>query len=178
MEVINTHKKLLIVFSCIVVVCFLAIQSFYWWLDSPFIIPDRSIAYHSTTELIDLYWENKEELTQAAEAVLASEAFLQKIKEGYGGDEYIMFKSDIKYFSEDDWEIIVNVFKTFRPYTITRSLSDGYDVVYISFGERIEDGTLMDHGLFYFKNPEAAKDYESYIWVGELEHIDGCWYVD
>ena len=175
----NFVKKHHILLTCIVllIVAVLGIEAFIAWVDAPLIIPNRSIESHAKSELIDLYWENKENLNITARSILGSEAFLTKLKEN-DEDEYIKFKSDSKYFTENDWEAIVDVFETFRPYAITRSLRGGYDVVYIDFDHRREDGTYKHNGLFYFEDPEAVERYERYLWVGKMEHIDGCWYVD
>lgn len=178
MGFLKKHKKGIIILLCVLFVPLIIFQTVYWWVNYQLIIPDRSIASHSKSKLIDLYWDNKVALNEAAESILSSSSFERKIRDGYDGDEYIMFKSDSKYFTKSDWKSIVKVFKIFRPYCITRSFRAGYDVVYISFGEREENGRRKRNGLYYFKVPEAAECYEGYIWVGELEHIDGYWYVD
>lgn len=178
MNFIKKYKKVLFGLLCIVLVAIVSIQVFYLWINVPFIIPGSSLVSHTKYELIDLYRENRDELNKAAEAILTSDLFLDKIKDGEDGDEYILFKSDSQYFSKSDWEAIVDVFKTLRPYSIDRSLRDGYDVVYIVFTERTEDGVKKHNNLYYIKDAEAVKCYEEYIWVGELEHIDGYWYID
>lgn len=171
-------KKTIIVFLCIILVVLAVYQLICWWINAPYIIPSNSLVSHTKYELIDLYYENKDELNKTAESILKSNSFLEKIKSGDDEDEYIMFKSDSQYFSESDWETIVDVFETLRPYSIDRSLRDGYDVVYLVFAERTEDGVRRSNNLYYIKDLEAVKCYENNIWVGKLEHIDGYWYVE
>ena len=139
--------------------------------------PLASLFFASDTS-VDVYKNTGLALICAMLPIPIVNCILDKIKDGEDGDEYILFKSDSQYFSKSDWEAIVDVFKTLRPYSIDRSLRDGYDVVYIVFTERTEDGVKKHNNLYYRKDAEAVKCYEEYIWVGELEHIDGYWYID
>ena len=172
------NKTILRTVISIVFVVLLIIPLFCLWANSPFIIPGHTVEWYSKEDLIQLCYENYDELNKVAESILDSKAFLEQIRGEDDGDEYIMFKSDSQFFAESEWENIVHVFKTIRPYSIDRSLRDGYDVVYISFALPSCDRTEEQHCLYYIKNPEAVLYYEANAWVGELEHINGYWYID
>lgn len=147
------------------------------WSNEPFIIPACSVATYTKDELVDLYWAHKDELTKVAEIVLASDTLRQRIRDAYEVDWGIFAKYDKRYFSDSDWNKIVDLFKKTRPYMIMRSLRQG-DTVYFDFRVRRLNNVEIKNSLYYFKSTATMEIFKKFIWVGELEHLDGYWYID
>jgi len=145
---------------------------------APEIIPQDSIILYSKDELIEAYWRYKDELNEVAEIVLNSNSFRQRIIDGKEGDWDICSDYVKGDFSEEEWGSIVDLFEKIRPYMLMRSLREGNNVFYINFGQRKVNGDWISNSLYYFKTDKAVDDFSKYSWVGELEHIDGYWYVD
>jgi len=156
----------------IALICLTSCDFYY-----PFIIPYNSVTSYTKDEFMDMYWEHKDELSEVAEIVLASDSLKQRIRDNNEIDWAIHSDSVKDDFSEEDWEKIVDLYEKIRPVTIMRALRKNDDVVYIRFYSIEEDGSYID-SLFYFKNAETAEAYKGYSWVGELEHLDGYWYVE
>ena len=144
----------------------------------PSIIPFESEVAWTKEELIEVYWEYKEELDEVAEIVLASESLYERMRET-NDDGFISSEAYKKYFSEGDWEKIVDLFEKIRPSELIRSLRLSDDVVSIDFKGRNVEGDHIWASLYYFKNPETAEAYKGYSFVGDgLEHLDGYWYIN
>ena len=134
-----------------------------------FLTPLGGEIVYTKDELIDMYWENKDELTEVAEIVLASDSLLQKIIDTDDKDWTINHQVDKQYFSEEDWKKIVVLFKKIRPYMIIRK-RDG--AVFIDFSHRKKEGSEIGTSLRYFSNGGIYAGVK-----GRLEHLDGYWYV-
>ena len=175
MNLFRTHKKdvgrfLKLTAIFIAVMCLSACRS-----SSPFIIPNGSLIEWTKDELNEAFWEYEDELNEVAEIVLASESLKQRMIDSYD-DGFIAGEAYKKYFSDEDWGKIVDLFEKIRPYELIRSLRLGDDVVWIDFSYRKVKGGYLAAALYYFKNPETAEAYGSYVGRG-LEHLDGYWYI-
>ncbi len=146
------------------------------WRGAPSIIPSRHVATYTKDELADLYEAHKDEFNKVAEIVLASDAFRQRIIDSHEGDWEIKTEYVKDDFSEGDWNEIVDLFQKIRPYMIMRSLVLG-DTVYFDFGHQKTSGMEISTSLFYFKSAATMEAYKGYIWVGDLEQLDGYWYI-
>ena len=139
------------------------------------IIPVGSTVAYTKDELIDSYWEYKDELNEVAEIVLSSESWLQFIVDNNHSGGLLSATSQAKYFSEEDWNAIVELFKEIRPIMIERRRDE---VVHIPFERIRAAGDYTGVCLFYIKDIETAEKYKNFIWVDNLEHLDGYWYID
>jgi hypothetical protein len=144
------------------------------------IVPNGCLVEWTKGEVIELYWEYKDEMNEVAEIVLACDTIRKRIIENYEFGE-ISNNSQKSWFSEDDWYQITDLFEKIRPYMIVRSLREGdddFDVVWIDFSPRYLKDGYVSSSLYYFKNPETAEEYKAYMVEGEtLEHLDGYWYI-
>ena len=142
------------------------------------IIPFDSTVAYTKVELIDLYWEHKDELNKVAEIILASDSLLQEIIDNRDVERDVNNSSQKKHFSEDDWEKIVNLYENIRPLTIEREL---YGAVGIYFGRQKVDKDYVSYSLRYFRNDVTLEYYKyqhfRYRWEKDFEHIDGYWYI-
>lgn len=150
----------------------------YWCATSksPFIISSGSVATYTKDELADLYWKHKDELDKVAEIVFASDALRQIIIDENDDDCGVYTEYDKRYFTESDWNEIVDLFKKIRPYLIMRSLRQG-DTVYFNFRHQKTSDMEISTSLYYFKSPATMEVYKGYSWVGDLEQLDGYWYI-
>ena len=141
------------------------------------IIPMENEIAWTGEELKEVYWEYKEELDEAAEIVLASDPLRKRMLET-NDNAFIRSLGYKEYFSDEDWEKVVDLFEKVRPYEMVRSLWDG-DVVRINFSRRNVEGGYYWSSLHYIKHPEIVEYYKRKLYVGEgLEHLDGYWYVN
>lgn len=159
------------------------------WLDSTIasshIIDPRSIVAHTREELVDLYWEHKDELQEIAEIVLASDAFKQRIIDNNDDYGQTRFESGTGVFPDEDWNKIVALYQKIRCYDIVRHCWGGVDgAVSIDFREKKADGQDISTRLFYFKDLHTMEfyklhrySYNQFGWRQTLEPIDGGWYA-
>ena len=139
------------------------------------IIPANSTIAYTKDELIDLYWENEDELTEVAEIILSSDSLLQEIIDNNDDEMDVWTKADARHFSKEDWVKIVDLYKKIRPSTIERRRRGA---VWFIFPSRKVDGGYVDTDLYYFENEEKAKAYKiGMVDEKTLEHLNGNWYT-
>ena len=175
MNFFQKHKKNIFLFVGISIISIaliiVAIYCFFAWRSAPWIIPIGSDIVYTKDEMIDMYWENKDELTEVAEIVLASDSLLQKIIDTDDDGWSINHKMEKQYFSEEDWEKVVVLFKKIRPYMIIRKRSGA---VFIDFAYGKKEGHEIGTSLRYFNDKTAGKYTSDKT---ELRHLDGYWYM-
>jgi len=173
MSSIKQGKKvaIILIFISLIVICFLLS------LEKGRIIPSHRIVKYSKDELTDLYWKYQNELNEVAEIIIASNSFRQSIRDSNDIDRGISTEATKQYFSEDEWNKIVDLFQKICPLMIMLSLRNGDRVVYINFGLVKEKNYYISTSLYYFKNPYTAERYKEYIFIDSLEHLDGYWYI-
>ena len=156
------------------------------WFDrtiaSQWIINPRSITSYTKEELVNLYWENKDELNEVAEIVLANDGLKQRIIDNHDDYGEIRFMSDKGYFPEEEWNKIVALYKKIRCNEIVRLIWGGKDgVVYVDWRSKKTDGHEIYTALYYFKDVNTMEFYKQHYMgtIGQfvLEQIDGGWYV-
>lgn len=159
------------------------------WLDrtiaSSGIIDPRSAATYTREELVNLYWENKDDMDEVALAVLASNAIKQRIIDSNEDDWQIHSDFEKGDFPEANWNMIVALFHKIKCYEVVRHCWYGVDGAFsIDFGERKVDGKDTSYSLFYFRDVDTMEfyrdnryTYSGLGWKEGLEYIDGGWYV-
>ena len=173
MKFFQKHKKNIFLFVGIpltgIALIILALHCFFAWLSAPRILPIGGEIVYTRDELIDIYWENKDELTEVAEIVLASDSLWQKIIDIDDSGFCIHDKADKQYFSEEDWEKIDVLFKKIRPYMIIRKRGGA---VFIDFAYGKKEGHEIGTSLRYFNDEETYMSDKT-----ELRYLDGYWYM-
>jgi len=138
------------------------------------IIPHNSRVAYTKAELIDLYWEYKDELSEVADIVLTNDPLLQDIIDNKDAERDVSANSHKRYFSEDDWEKVVDLYEKIRALTIERERSGA---VSIYFRLQKADKNYINNSLIYFRNEETLEYYQKNRWEEEFEHLDGYWYI-
>ena len=172
-------KKFLWLFPILVILA-ISPEVIWSWVfgDGDFtIIPISSMRTYTKEELADLYWSNREELTNVAKIVLANEGVRQVIINNFDDDSSIDDKDDKRFFSEAEWEQVEKVFQAMNLYRITLSRRINQWIVHLDFGVEKVKGMLVTTTLFYFENGAPMAQYEWYLSVDELEHLEGNWYI-
>ena len=145
------------------------------------IIPLRSLITPTKDEVVELYWEHKDKLNKVAEIVLANEALRQRMIDTPRSFAQIGSDSWKDSFPEEEWELIVDLFETIRPFRITvHALWSGEEdyVVYIAFRGRIEEEYVSTVTLAYFDPPGARNRFCDIRVRGViLTQLEGGWHV-
>ena len=158
----NTGILLKIVAIFMALVCVSACMG-----DAALIIPYSSTIAPTKSELIDLYWEYKDELTEVAEIILASDSLRQELIDNNDVEIDVCAKSQKEHFSEEDWEKVVNLYEKIRPYTIERRRSGA---VYIFFAPIKTKGGCISNSLHYKYKPGTWPQ-------GMGPPLDGDWHI-
>jgi len=134
------------------------------------IIPSDSIATYTKDELIDLYWEYKDELNEVAKIAMANASLRKEMIDNNLTDKNICEISNKKHFSEDDWEKIVALCEKIRPSAI--ELKNGGPIGIYGKRFKTDDG-WVSVSLQYFHNSAISAKYPK----KGMEQLDGYWYI-
>ena len=123
-------------------------------------------------ECLDTFTENKALFVKVAKILLANEDFFNSRP----GEADIMTPNSIitdqkKYFTNDEWDTIVELFKT-MPYDVARPESDVFEIVYIN-----KEAT-DSYSFFFFPKTSTIQDYkERYSqYYPSISKLDEHWY--
>ena len=145
---------------------------------SEFLTPKDERQFYTAAELEELYDANKESCTNVADLILASDELLECMKERSIYDYQIFSMDDKQFFSDSEWEDIVDFFKMSRVLFIQRNRASG-DCILFYFTKQTVDGTDTAVSLYYFPQPtEELLEHHSRPWnLTEFYPIDTNWWI-
>ena len=142
---------------------------------SSHLIPPGEEGHYSEEELTELYYANADAFLAAANAVLESEELFAYMKEIAEADFDIRMHVDKRYFSDEDWAAITEIFEIARPIMLMRCCKKA-NVAYFVFSKKSQTNTSVS--LYYFPDPtdELVDFYDGYFTV-KYYPIDDNWWI-
>lgn len=138
------------------------------------IIQNKDIQGYSEEELLTVFHENQDLFLKTAIIIQRNNALKRKIISKNEDDWGIYSYADKQYFTEEEWAIIVELYKKTGPYMIMRSLKYGRDVVYFVFAETKQHETCW---LFFVENGDG-QTIKCYNGTGEkMRRIEKEWWI-
>jgi hypothetical protein len=132
---------------------------------------------YTRDELKQVFSENKEQFQLVVNIVAKNDKFPEQIKKEGDADAGIYLDVDSRYFSQEEWQNIVSLMKTVKPYMIMRSIKGGFNVVYFDFAGRKEGNKEISVALYYLPTEEERDYYSKEHFVGTLYDIGDGWYI-
>ena len=146
---------------------------------SNFLLPAKSIEYHSKEELTDLYWQNSVVLNSVKDSLFSNEGFLQVLIDQKDGDAGILTDVHKDLFTDEEWRNIVSVFENLHPYMIMMERKGRPLKFYINFGDlKLETGSKQT-SLYWFPNEDEITYHKEHSLADSVEYtqVDGNWYI-
>ena len=142
------------------------------------ILPANECRFYTASELEDLYFSNKESFKNVAEIILASDELLECMEERSIYDYQIFSMDDKQFFSDSEWEEIVDFFKMSRAVCINRYRTAG-DCICFDFKKEKVDGIETYSRLYYFTNPteELLEHHSRNPYLTDFYQIDTNWWI-
>ena len=142
---------------------------------SSHLIPPGEEGHYSEEELTELYYANADAFLAAANAVLESEELFAYMKEIADADFGIEMHVDKRFFSDEDWAAITEIFEIARPLMLMRCCKKA-NVAYYTFRRDPQTNTWVS--LYYFPDPtdELVDFYDGYFTV-KYYPIDDNWWI-
>jgi len=143
------------------------------------IIPIESVEYKTKEELTDLYWQNKVVLNSVKNSVLSSKSLMQALDDYKEGDIDVSYKSDKKYFGDEEWVNIVSVFENLHPYMIMMERKGRPMKFYINFDDLKLDTGSKETSLYWFTDKKEIEYHKEHSLADSVAytHLDGNWYI-
>ena len=147
---------------------------------SSHLIPPGEEGHYSEEELTELYYANADAFLAAANAVLESEELFAYMKEIAEADFDIRMHVDKRYFSDEDWAAITEIFEIARPIMLMRCCKKA-NVAYFVFPKNSQTNTSVT--LYYFPNPtdELVEFYAGSLYpvryTEKYYPIDENWWI-
>ncbi len=139
------------------------------------IIRNKELHSYSAEELTDVFHENQDLFLKTATIIQRNDALKQKIINENEDDWGIYSYVDRQYFVDEEWAIIVELYKKIGPYMIMRSLKYGRDVVYFAFTETEQEGEVC--WLFFVEDGDE-QTIKRYDVTGEkMRRIEKEWWI-
>ncbi len=151
----------------------------YWILSPSKIFLGESVEYYTKEELTDLYWQHEELLNNVKESVLNNEAVLQALVDEKDGDTGIYTYHDKDFFTQEEWNDVLNVFENLHPYMIMMERKGRPLKFYISFDDLKVDSCTKSTSLYWFPDVKEIKYHKEVSSADSIEytHLDGNWYI-
>ena len=142
------------------------------------IIPNDECRFYTASELEDLYFSNKESFKNVAEIILASDELLECMEERSIYDYQIFSMDDKQFFSDSEWEEIVDFFKMSHVYLIQRDRALG-DCISFGFINQVVDKVETEVVLFYFPQPteKIIQFFSRNSYMTDYYPIDTNWWI-
>ena len=127
-------------------------------------------------DCLNIYKKNKDLFTKTADIILSSSKFYDSRQKGSNhADIFSPNRGQKKYFKDEDWKIILKLFKT-SPYELSRAYPDVVEVNYISKDYK-QINEPDGFGFVYFKDENAISENMSfYTQTYPVTKLDEHWY--
>ena len=142
------------------------------------IIPNNECRFYTAEELEELYFSNKESFKNIADIVLASDELLEWMNERDIYDYQIYNMRHKRFFSDSEWEEIVDFFKMSHSSLIERDRVLG-DCIRFEFVPNTVDKIEKAVLLLYFPQPteKLIQQHMQNSYVTDYYPIDTNWWI-
>ena len=141
-----------------------------------FLTPPGEGGHYSEEELAELYYANADAFLAAATVLLENEQVLAYMKENHEEDYGIQSEYSKRFFTDEEWDAITEIFEIARPLMLMRCCKVA-NVAYYTFP--IDSQTDTSVSLHYFPDPtDGVVDFYDKDFTVKYYPIDDNWWIE
>lgn len=167
--------------AVVMLICMLltntACTDFFSLSGNEFLTPNGKAKHYSEKELTELYFANADAFLAAANVLLENEQVVAYMREKGEVDYGISHQYDKRFFSDEQWVVITEIFEIAHPHMLMRCRKID-DIVYFTFSMDSESHSTV--ALYYFPTPsdDVVAFYSSQAFTESFYPIDDNWWIE